>query len=244
MTPAANSPLPRPAQAVSGPSALAASRPLDSRPLTTGAHPTLGSFDVDRQFPDMTYLFFDTETTGIPADHRAPPELLDNWPRVVQLAFLLTSATGTPISSKQFLIKPDGFVIPSSATIVHGITTEQAYLQGIPLLTALNEFLACLQSATTLVAHNLSYDQNVLGAEFLRCGLPNPLPRAGGICTMQSAMDFCAIPGRHGFKYPSLRELHAMLFHRDLVVTHSALADVRACADCFFALKSKGIISG
>ena len=167
-----------------------------------------------------------------------------NWPRVIQLAFLLTSSCGTPISARQFLIKPDSFSIPSSATLVHGITTEQALLEGTPLLAALQEFHACLESATTLVAHNLSYDQNVLGAEFLRCGLPNPLPRARGVCTMLSATDFCAIPGRHGFKYPSLRELHVKLFNTNLMVAHSALADVQACANCFFELKSRGIIPG
>jgi DNA polymerase III subunit epsilon len=191
----------------------------------------------------MTYLFFDTETTGIPANYRAPVEDLANWPRVVQLAFLLTSAAGIPITSKQFLIKPDGFSIPRAATRIHGINTEQACLEGIPMLAALNEFLACIKSAPILVAHNMSYDQNVLGAEFLRLGLPNPLPRARRICTMESATDFCGIPGPHGFKWPTLSELHAKLFQRELRSAHSALADVQACADCFFALKSKGIIS-
>lgn len=35
------------------------------------------------------YLFFDTETTGLPKEYRARTEDVDNWPRVVQLAWAL-----------------------------------------------------------------------------------------------------------------------------------------------------------
>lgn len=32
------------------------------------------------------YLFFDTETTGLPKNWKAPVSDLNNWPRLVQLA--------------------------------------------------------------------------------------------------------------------------------------------------------------
>jgi hypothetical protein len=35
------------------------------------------------------YLFFDTETTGLPKSWKAPVTDVNNWPRLVQLAFLL-----------------------------------------------------------------------------------------------------------------------------------------------------------
>jgi uncharacterized protein YprB with RNaseH-like and TPR domain len=34
------------------------------------------------------YLFFDTETTGLPKNWKAPVTDLNNWPRLVQFAFL------------------------------------------------------------------------------------------------------------------------------------------------------------
>lgn len=34
------------------------------------------------------YLFFDTETTGLPKSWKAPVTDLNNWPRMIQLAFL------------------------------------------------------------------------------------------------------------------------------------------------------------
>jgi DNA polymerase III subunit epsilon len=188
------------------------------------------------------YLFFDTETTGIPRNYRAPVSDLANWPRVIQLAFLLTDAAGKPLDAQEFLIKPDGFTIPLDATRVHGITTEHAAAHGIALRTALNAFLAALPATKVLIAHNMSYDENILGAEFLRANLPNPLPKIKRLCTMESSTRYCGLPGRYGFKWPSLAELHQKLFEKPLLKAHAALADVETCAKCFFELKQRGIM--
>jgi len=37
---------------------------------------------------NFMYLFFDTETTGLPKNWKAPVTDLNNWPRLVQLAYL------------------------------------------------------------------------------------------------------------------------------------------------------------
>jgi hypothetical protein len=57
-------------------------------------------------------LFFDTETTGLPKNWKAPVTDLNNWPRLVQLAFLLYDKSGNLVSSGDYIIKPDGFSIP------------------------------------------------------------------------------------------------------------------------------------
>ena len=55
------------------------------------------------------YMFFDTETTGRPRKYKAPVEDLNNWPRMVQLAWLIFDKGEKQISEKEFIIKPDGF---------------------------------------------------------------------------------------------------------------------------------------
>ena len=47
------------------------------------------------------YLFFDTETTGLPNDYNASPNQLDNWPRIVQIAWLLHDCEGNEISKNK-----------------------------------------------------------------------------------------------------------------------------------------------
>jgi DNA polymerase III subunit epsilon len=59
------------------------------------------------------YLFFDTETTGLPRSWKAPITDLNNWPRLVQLAYLLYDSDGNELSGGDFIIKPEGFIIPA-----------------------------------------------------------------------------------------------------------------------------------
>ena len=37
----------------------------------------------------MKYLFIDTETTVLPKDDKLSPMIVDNWPRLVSLAYIL-----------------------------------------------------------------------------------------------------------------------------------------------------------
>ena len=162
---------------------------------------------------------------------------LRNWPRLVQLAWVVADEAGTEIESAEHIIRPEGFVIPPDAARVHGISTEVALRDGIPLATALAAIAPGIASASALVAHNMSFDEKILGAEFLRAGGANPVEAKPRRCTMQSATDYCRLPGRYGYKWPTLQELHAKLFDEPFAGAHRALADVRACARCFFELR-------
>jgi DNA polymerase III epsilon subunit-like protein len=190
------------------------------------------------------YLFFDTETSGLPRSHKAPVSDLANWPRIVQIAWLLIDEQGRQHQAVEAIIRPEGFTIPEAAARVHGISTERALAEGQPLPQVLHQFLAALRQADSLVAHNLAFDEKVVGAELLRCGLPNPLPRFRRHCTMVASTDLCALPGPYGFKWPRLEELHHHLFGGTLSGAHDALVDVEATVRCFFALRSRGVIAG
>ena len=91
------------------------------------------------------YLFFDTETTGFPKNWNAPVTDLDNWPRMVQIAWILGDKQGNRIEQQDHIIKPEGFKIPKDASKVHGITTKKAIRQGVALETVLREFNALVQ---------------------------------------------------------------------------------------------------
>jgi DNA polymerase-3 subunit epsilon len=191
------------------------------------------------------FLFFDTETTGLPRDWNAPVEKLDNWPRLVQLAWMLYDQDENKIDEKEYIIKPEGFLIPSQSASVHGITTEMALKKGSDLDEVLSEFADAVNGANFLVAHNMSFDEKIVGAEFLRRDIKNVLFEKEKICTMLAAKDFCKIPssGKDGYKWPRLSELHIKLFGRDFKDAHDAFVDTGACARCFFELKKRKIIN-
>jgi len=114
------------------------------------------------------YLFFDTETTGLPRNWKAPVTDLDNWPRMIQLAYLFSAGNGNKISGGDFIIKPVGFTIPAEAERIHGISTDRANKEGKDLQVVLQDFQAVISQAKYLVAHNMSFDEKIIGAEFLR----------------------------------------------------------------------------
>lgn len=188
------------------------------------------------------YLFFDTETTGLPRNYRAPLTDLENWPRLVQLAWLLYDENGQEIASADRIVKPEGFIIPEQASNVHGISTEKALAEGLELHNVMNEFSEALKKAKVVVAHNMSFDEKIVGAEFLRKNIDHNLFELFRLCTKEEATDFCAIPGPYGNKWPTLSELHIKLFNEDFEGAHDALVDVRACANCFFKLIELGVI--
>ena len=76
------------------------------------------------------FLIFDTETTGLPKNFKAPITDTDNWPRVVQLAWQLHDEHGKIIKHNASLVKPDGYTIPYDSEKVHGISTALAESEG------------------------------------------------------------------------------------------------------------------
>lgn len=187
------------------------------------------------------YLIFDTETTGLPRNFNAPITDLDNWPRVVQLAWQLHDEAGELVSQQDFIIQPDGFNIPFESERVHGISTELARAVGEPLTTVLERFQKDLAKANFMVGHNLKFDINVLGCEFVRLGQDTPLTKPVlDTCTERSAL-LCQIPGGRGgkFKLPTLTELHEYLFGEAFNEAHNATADVESTTRCFLELLRK-----
>ncbi len=188
------------------------------------------------------YLFFDTETTGLPKKWDAPVTDLDNWPRLVQIAWLYFDEQGNEITNRSAIIKPEGFSIPKESADVHGISTEMAMKQGIALEKILKEFSEMTGKTKFLVAHNMSFDEKIIDAEYLRKGIQKSLFSPKKICTKESSTKFCKLPGNYGYKWPSLSELHVKLFDCDFEDAHDALIDVKACAKCFFELKNRGVL--
>ncbi|RCW93902.1 DNA polymerase III subunit alpha [Winogradskyella arenosi] len=188
------------------------------------------------------YLIFDTETTGLPKRWDAPITDTDNWPRCIQIAWQLHDAMGNCIEHQDYLVKPEGFNIPYDAEKIHGISTELAQEQGVPLTEVLEKFNRALSKTKFVVGQNVKFDLNIMGAEFVRETVDNQLQELPVLdtCTEHTA-NLCQIPGgRYGkFKLPTLTELHEFLFNKPFSEAHNATADVEATTRCFFELIRK-----
>lgn len=185
------------------------------------------------------YLIFDTETTGLPKNFDAPHTDLDNWPRLVQLAWQLHDNQGNLLAQENLIVKPEGFTIPFNAEKVHGISTEIALEEGHPLAEVLEKFAQDIEKADLLIGHNISFDLNIMGAEYLRADLESLLWDKQSYDTKsEESAAFVAIPGGKGgkFKWPTLTELHQKLFGEGFDDAHDAAYDVAATARSYFGL--------
>jgi DNA polymerase III subunit epsilon len=184
-------------------------------------------------------ICLDTETSGLPRNWSAGWDVVDNWPRLVQLAWIVAEPSGQVVSQACHMIKPDGFRFHPKAVAVHGITEARARREGSPLPEVLAAFRTAIAGATDLIAHNLAFDENVLRAEYFRQGEPIDLDHFRRHCTMQAGTGICRLPGPRGYKWPTLGELHQHLFGQPLTRAHHALLDCQACLRCHLELVNR-----
>ncbi len=195
-------------------------------------------------------IFFDTETTGLPKNYNAPISDVDNYPRLVQLGYIVVANSNEPtldsniIFHSESIVKPVGFEIPAEASNVHGVTQAKAMLYGEDIAWVLSEFKSWVDKCDTVIGHNVKFDINVVGAEFWRLYGKSPLEGKPTICTMMSSIQFCKLPGRYDsqYKYPKLAELYFALFAEPMGHAHTALADIENTVKCYNALVEKGVI--
>jgi len=187
-------------------------------------------------------LFFDTETTGLPSDYNAPINNSHNWPRLVQISWILTEENANIISQKNFIIKPNGFVIPKTSSDIHRITTEKAVKEGLDLSIVLDLFDSDLEQADIIIGHNIDFDIKVVRAEIYRLKRTDNLVGKNTICTMKSTTDFCKIQGKYGYKFPKLQELYTKLFGHGFEEAHDSQADIFATMQCYFELCKRDIL--
>ena len=186
----------------------------------------------------MTYLCYDTETTGT---H-------DNA-EIAQLGMILYGPDRRILGEFKSLITPDGWTMPEETQkfhTAHGSTVSQENCEryGISLKSAIALFNNWLSKADILIAFNQKYDLGRMKYSAGRIGVPlthidlKQIP-----CAMEMASPICKIPptesmkkwGRGDqFKNPKLSEAVKIILGRDMVGAHDALADVREAAAVYF----------
>lgn len=183
-------------------------------------------------------LVIDTETTGLPPRNKSPSlyEAFDGC-RMVQIAWELYTSDGKRISTECFLIGLDATTVMSEgAARVHGITKEHAILHGVPRSVIWERLETLLPKVSTIVAHNMAFDDSVIQSEMYRDNryeVINEWNKKRKVCTMRNG----TAPGK---KWPKLAELYLECFGRSpLGALHQADTDVRVCAEIYFHQKSK-----
>ena len=181
----------------------------------------------------MLALIFDVETTGLPKKKKAELSDFDNWPRVVQISWLVFNVTnGKIISINDHIIRlQEGMRIPEESINIHGITNEIMREKGENIIDVLTHFNNDLMESQIIVAHNINFDETIIGVESLRWLDYNMFDNYKNhkYCTMRRSRKIKKT-------WMKLVDLHEHLFKKVPQNLHNSLIDVFVCFRCFCKL--------
>lgn len=188
----------------------------------------------------MKITIFDTETTGLPVREGN----LSDQPYIIQFAsqtfdFDPQSKRFVEISRYNQLIKPR---CPISADSIRITGITEAMVMNQPTFAQVSDqILAIFQNSDLAVAHNITFDQDMLGFEMERMGLPKNCLPANTFDSMEGTRNLCKLPGKVSYKAPRLMELHQFLLNESFQEAHNAEKDVEALARCVKVLLQNGL---
>ncbi len=183
-------------------------------------------------------LYFDTETTGVPDSYVAHPKY---WPRIVQIAWVVSNSDGRIFEQASMIVKPEGFVIPDKSIEIHGITNEKATAEGRELKDVMTAFGKAWRRAEVMCCHNVSFDLPIVMGESYRLWGQMPFSSKPHICTMKQTGKIVQARKENGHlkSWPSLADLCAYCGVTN-TKAHDALGDVLATWECHQYLINQG----
>jgi DNA polymerase III epsilon subunit-like protein len=202
----------------------------------------------------MKYLYFDTETNGLPTRRGGSDTDINNHPIIVEMAWQIVDGDKL-VKRRTALLKPDPDVVwNNESAAIHKIFKPFALQNGAPVSDILTEFRADAAGCDVLLAHNLAFDLPVLKCSYVRLNATETfdwLPRQQ-ICTMKATTQLCKLPFvnskypvRPGeYKQPRLSELHTYLFGSvGEFAFHSAGEDVDCLVKCTQELVRRNLLT-
>ena len=185
-------------------------------------------------------LFIDTETSGLPKNWSLPYTVEGNWPNAVQVSWVIYTREGKKIKEQNHYVSNNDFEISDAALRIHGLTKEFLQKNGMPRAQLLNILSSdLLEYQPLIVGHFIELDYHVIGADYWREALVNPMEELPVFCIMKASEHLQRNPQN---KFLRLGDLYELLFKQPLLSQHNSMADAAATADCFFELVKRNEI--
>lgn len=191
----------------------------------------------------MKALIFDTETTGMVKFKKPPQD--PGQPDLIQLGMLLVDCNDWEPKARHSLLVQlrDGVTIDPGAKEAHGISEEECASFGVAPIVACSLFNQVCMQADIIVAHNLSFDTSIMKTALFRLGnKPDRFDGRQHVCTKETSTDVLKLPGKYGYKWPTLAEAYRHYTGDEIVGAHDALVDTEACLQVFRGLVQAGVV--
>ncbi len=177
-------------------------------------------------------LVFDTETSGLSKNVTIAEAMR---PEIIELYMALVDFGDdtTVVSDLDLLLKPRTRIEEESRSgKVHGITNEMVR-QAPAFAEVLPKVKVMIEAAPMVIAHNASFDVEMIDIEANRCHQQIEWPRV--LCTVEAT----AYLKGHRL---TLGDLHDYLFKEKFEGSHRAKVDVSALIRCVAELFKRGML--
>jgi len=187
-------------------------------------------------------LFLDIESSDMPGRWNAPTAKVDEWPLILQIAWVVTKSNGEFVKRESFYVRQTDLEMEDISSRLGGISPElieEKWEDGKIVMNLLSSDFQLY--SPLIVGHFMEFIERVLAAEFQREELIRNFEDLPRFCTMlitRKSTNFFS-----SLKYMGLNELYESLFDKRLEQFHRADADVEAIKDCFFELARRGRIT-
>jgi len=198
---------------------------------------------IDEELSSMHdyLLFIDTETTGLPIDWSAPYSDTRKWPSALQVAWIVCSWEGNELKRENYYVRDGKVAIEPKSEKIHRLNAAFLQNNGKTQSWVMSRLADDLNKYQPLIiGHFVELDYHVLGADFHRCSISNPLKGLPLFCTMLASAKYIKKPW---IKYLRLSELYTELFQEKLEGSHNAAVDVAATVRSFFEMQKRGDIT-
>ena len=190
---------------------------------------------------ETKYLIFDATPIHKPRNPKADFSDTFSWPRLFHLSWIILNEEYKPMEDFDCIVKAEGWVADEKVLTFAHVEQEEVNRKAENIDDVLQQFAESLGKVSFIIAHNMEVQEKIVAAEFLRRSIQHNLFKNERICLMQESTYFCKLPSRSGgYKWPSLRELHAVLFNQAYSPSGNARADVIAASRCFIKLMKMG----
>lgn len=173
----------------------------------------------------MEIIFFDTETTSLPAKGHDWKTDYEHFPYIVSIAWIFRDG------EKHYILNQEGRTIPPDATAIHGITTEQGNKSLYYFDHVMASFLVQAMRADKIIGCNPYFDTSIIKANILRRYGVNSFEAKLAIEALDKSKRIDIIrlfQKKFGGKWNNLQEIYRKLFAHAFDA-HHALNDCRAC---------------
>jgi len=189
------------------------------------------------------YLVFDISGIAKPKDWKAAFSDTFSWPRMLHISWIILDKDLKPIGDNDYIVTPDGYTLTKEIQTFCKVDEDDIKGKSVDIETVLKAFNDDLKQVEYLFAHNMNFHEKTLAAEYLRNSMSHDLFKKERHCLMQESTFYCKIPSKKGgYKWPSLSELHAIMFKKKFTPAGNARADVIAAARCFIGLMKVGAL--